>query len=149
MLALLLATAILGVASTLPQTRQTPGARIAVSECEPHLHTAAQTHPWIDPYGTWHYGPMGFPAWDGFLGIVYRNEAPVTATEVDFGLVARGSLVALAKDVGTFAPGVKIDHEFVVSREIFPLGTEFAYCAVLRVKYADGSSWENPNPPEP
>lgn len=128
---------------------QTPGSQIAIAQCYPHLHTAAEAHPWIDPYGFWHYGPTGFPSWDGFLAVTYTNQAKVAATEVDFGLVARGSLVALAKDVGSFAPGVSIDHEFVISREVFPLGTALPICAVMRVKYADGSEWVNPSPPQP
>lgn len=33
--------------------------------------------------------------------------------------------------------------------KIFPIGTAFPYCAVLRVQYADGSVWQNPNPPAP
>ena len=131
------------------QELQTPGSRILVMECNPHRHTAAEAHSWIDPYGVWHYVPGPFPYWDAFLGVVYQNKASLAATEVDFGLVSRGSLIAVAKDVGTFSPDVKIDHEFVVSREIFPIGTNLPYCAVLRVKYADGSVWENPTPPEP
>jgi hypothetical protein len=133
----------------LAQERQTPGSRIQVEVCHPHRHTAAEAHPWIDPFGVWHYGRVDFPWWDGFLQVTYRNQAGVAASEVDFGLVARGSLVAVAKDVGTFSPGVRIDHEFVISREVFPLGTEFPYCAVLRVRYSDGSVWTNPNPPQP
>ncbi|HTU80905.1 MAG TPA: hypothetical protein VMF61_02185 [Candidatus Acidoferrales bacterium] len=129
--------------------RQTPGSQIVVLGCGAHRHAPAEYHPWIDPYGYWHYGAAYFPYWDGFLDVSYKNEAGNIATEVDWGLVARGSLVAVAKDVGRFSPGVTIDHEFVVSREVFPTGTEFPYCAVLRVRYADGTSWENPSPPEP
>ena len=131
---------------TLPQT---PGSNIEVTYCHPHIHTQEQRHPWIDVWGRWHPGPS-FPYWDAFLAISYRNTASVAATEVDFGLVARGFLVAVARDVGTFSPGVVIDdHEFQVARDVFPLGTEFPYCAVMRVKYADGTVWENPNPPMP
>lgn len=147
-LSIVLAAVLLAPVAAPAQTPQTPGSKILVAECNPHRHAAAQAHPWIDPYGYWHNSPAYFPSWDAFLGISYENQAPAQATEIDFGLVARGSLVALAKDVGKFSPGVKIDHEFVVSREIFPLGG-MPYCAVLRVKYADGSVWQNPSPPEP
>jgi hypothetical protein len=126
---------------------QTPGSNVLVTDCDPHRHTAAQAHPWIDPYGVWRYPPYTFPSWDAFLGITYKNEAAITATEVDFGLVSRGYLVAVAKAVGTFASGVSIDREFVIAREILPVMR--AYCAVLQVKYADGSTWKNPAPPEP
>lgn len=135
-------------AAAVAQTdvKQTAGSNITVSTCDPHEHAQGVTHPWIDPYGGWHY-PGYFPTDEGFLAIDYQNDAKVAATEVDFGLVARGSLVATAKDVGKFSTGSKIKHEFVISREVFPIGTEYPYCAVLRVKYSDGSEWRNPNPP--
>ncbi|HLJ83516.1 MAG TPA: hypothetical protein VKT51_05025 [Candidatus Eremiobacteraceae bacterium] len=133
-------------AAAQTELRQTPGSNITISTCDPHRHGAGVTHPWIDPYGIRHY-PGDFPSDEGFLAIDYQNTAKTAATEIDFGLVARGSLVATAKDVGTFSPAVKISHEFVISREVFPIGTEFPYCAVLRVKYSDGTEWRNPNPP--
>lgn len=93
-------------------------------DCSAHIHAAEQGHPWIDPYGVWHYtfGVTTFPAFDAFLAIAYQNQAPIAA---------------------------KIDHEFIQSREIFPTGTPAPFCAVLRVKYADGSVWTNPSPPQP
>jgi hypothetical protein len=139
-------TSVAAAADMIP-LKQTPGSRIVVASCDPHVHTAMQSHAWIDPYGNYH--TTGFPAFDGFLGVTYKNVASVTATEVDFGLVARGSLVAVAKDVGSFATNASIDHEFVISREVFPLGTSFPQCAVMRVKYANGTVWNNPSPPEP
>jgi len=128
------------------QLRQTPGSQITVTECNPHRHTAAQAHPWIDPYGIWH--STGFPYYEGFLAITYTNNAQVAAKEVDFGLVVRHTLIAVTTDVGTFSPGAQIAHEFEVSPEIFPIGTSFPYCAVLRVKYSDGTEWHNPRPPQ-
>jgi len=129
-----------------PETRQTPGSNIVILNCNPHEHGPGASHPWIDPYGNWHYRGA-FPYDEGFLGVDYRNDAKTSASEIDFGLVARGSLVAIAKDVGMFSTGTEINHEFVISREVFPIGTSFPYCAVLRVKYSDGSEWRNPNPP--
>jgi hypothetical protein len=138
--------ALAAAATADQETRQTAGSNITVLHCSPHQHAPGEAHPWIDPYGS-HRNPNTFPYDEGFLGIDYENEAKIAATEIDFGLVARGSLVATAKDLGTFSPGVKIEHEFVISREVFPIGTTFPYCAVLRVKYRDGSEWHNPNPP--
>ena len=135
------------LASAQPHLRQTPGSQITVSQCRPHLHTAAQAHPWIDPYGYWHYHGF-FPYEEGFLEITYVNNANVAATEIDFGLVARHSLIAVVTDKGTFSPGATVDHEFSVDRQIFPIGTEFPYCAVMRVIYTDGSTWTNPRIPQ-
>lgn len=142
--AILAATWVAGSSAT---TMQTPHSQILVSSCWAHRHyTLAQAHPWIDPYGVWRSSST-FRLTDGFLAVDYTNQAALAATEVDFGLVVRGSLVATAKDVGTFSPGVAIRHEFVVSPEIFPLRTSFPACIVLHVRYADGSSWRNPAPP--
>lgn len=130
------------------EPQQTSGSQISVTQCYPHRHRVGTAHPWIDPYGAYH-NTVNFPYAVGFLGVTYVNDARKTAKEVDFGLVSRGSLIAVTKDVGRFSPGVKIDHEFSVDPEIFPIGTAFPYCAVLRVEYADGSVWNNPHPPAP
>lgn len=127
--------------------KQTPGAQILVTRCDPHRHTPGTAHPWIDPYGVLHPA-TNFPYAEGFLAITYVNRNTQPAKEVDFGLVSRGSLIAVANDAGTFSPGASIAHEFAVSPEIFPIGTALPYCAVLRVKYADGTEWHNPNPPQ-
>jgi len=146
----LAAAATLALSAAGAQTlKQTPGSRISVTQCNPHRHsTGTLAHPWIDPYGVYH-NDARFPYEVGFLGITYANNAHSPVKEVDFGLVARSSLIAIVKDVGTFSPGAKIDHEFSVDPEIFPIGTAFPQCAVLRVKYADGREWRNPDPPSP
>lgn len=139
----------IAVPAAAQDLRQTPGSQITVTQCNPHRHQAGSPgHPWIDPYGIYH-GVDHFPYDVGFLGIAYTNDAAKTATEIDFGLVSRGSLIALTKDVGTFSTGAKIDHEFSLDPEVFPIGTAFPYCAVLRVKYADGTEWRNLRPPAP
>ena len=141
--------AFIAVAASAQDVRQTPGSNVTVQECSPHRHTAGYPgHPWIDPYGNIH-GRENFPYTVGFLAVAYMNDARKPASEIDFGLVSRGSLIALAKDVGTFSPGARISHEFSLDPEVFPIGTQFPYCAVLRVKYADGTEWRNPDPPQP
>jgi hypothetical protein len=148
-LATLAALLALPVSAATQPLQQTAGSHVQVTWCHPHIHTAAQRHPWIDVWGRWHPGPF-FPYWDAFLGVSFRNTAPVVATEIDFGLVARGYLVDVARDVGTFSPGVLIeDHEFTMARDVFPLGTAYPFCEVLRVKYANGTVWENPHPTMP
>jgi len=147
-LALLAATAILAAASlaaaSAQDVRQTPGSNVAVTQCYPHRHQAGYVgHPYIDPYGIVH-GPRNFPTDEGYLAITYANNAKVAAKEIVFGLVAKRDLVAIVKDVGTFSPGVSIDHEFTLDPELFPLGTALPYCKVLRIKYSDGSEWINP-----
>lgn len=129
--------------------QQTPGSNIEITFCYPHLHVQSEAHRWIDIWGRRHTG-LVFPYWDAFLAISFRNLASTPATEVDFGLVARGNLIAIAKDVGRFSTGALIKgDEFSVSRDIFPMGNAVPYCAVLRVIYANGTIWKNPDPPEP
>ena len=139
--ALLILPFVLGIA-----VNQTAGSNIEVTVCNAHRHyRAVERHPWVDPYGV-HHTANNFPLWDGFLTIAYRNESRSTATEIDFGLVVRGKLVETATDVGTFSPGVLIDHEFAISHEIFPLGPASSQCPVIRVKYANGAVWYNSRP---
>lgn len=127
--------------------KQTPESNIVVAACNPHQHPAGSlAHPWIDPYGNVH-GTVGFPYTEGFLEISYTNTAEVAAQEIDFALVSRGWLIALAKDAGTFAPGVHIEHEFSLDPEVFPVPPS-PYCEVLRVRYTNGTEWNNPNPPQ-
>jgi hypothetical protein len=147
MITLSLGLALIALPARGQEIKQTPGSMITVTQCNPHQHAAGTPfHPWIDPYGIYH-GNGPFPYETGFLEIAYANGSDVAAKEIDFGLVARGSLIATTKDVGTFSKDAKIDHEFSVDPEIFPIGTALPYCAVLRVKYADGTEWQNPNPP--
>lgn len=125
--------------------KQTPGSDIQVQTCSAHKGRPAYTDTYTDSEGkvrTRHVDEE-----DSYLKIHFRNTASVAAREVDFGLVARDKLVDKVKDVGTFSPGVLIEHKFKVSREIFPLRTALPYCAVLRVRYEDGRVWNNPNPP--
>jgi hypothetical protein len=136
------------IPASAQELEQTPGSNITVAQCFPHRHNVGTPgHPWIDPYGMYH-SSASFPYAEGFLAVSYTNDSRVIAKEVDFGLVSRNSLIAIAKDAGTFSPGVRIDHEFSLDPEVFPIGTAFPYCAVLRVKYADGTEWHNPSPPQ-
>ena len=139
------ATGYAGVGAQEPE--QTPGSQILVSDCYPHGHAPGTAHPWIDPYGVMH-SAADFPYGQRFLAISFENTAQKVAKEIDFGLVAHGELVAVANDIGTFAPGKPVRNEFTISPQIFPIRSEFPYCAVLRVKYVDGTEWRIPFAPQ-
>jgi hypothetical protein len=126
--------------------QQTPGAKIQVNACSAVEGRAAYNDTYTDSDGK--VRTKHVPEEDSYLKIHFRNTAGVVAEEVDFGLVARNDLVEKIKDVGTFSPGVLIQHKYKVSRSIFPLRTALPYCAVLRVRYADGHVWTNPEPPK-
>ncbi|HUZ50799.1 MAG TPA: hypothetical protein VMW12_13810 [Candidatus Dormibacteraeota bacterium] len=100
---------------------------------------------WADVYGQRYYQvPLHS---NPSLGIDYVNQTQIVIKEIEFGLVAKGSLVAEVRDVGTFSPGVEIRHEFGISPNVFPLGTGLAQCVPLRIRFEDGTTWENPHLP--
>ncbi len=140
-----LVVAICNVSPVQADEKQTPQSDIHVQTCSAHKGRPAYTETYTDSEGKTRTRRVDEE--DSYLKIYYRNTASVAAREVDFGLVARDKLVDKVKDVGTFSPGILIEHKFKVSREIFPLRTALPYCAVLRVRYEDGRVWNNPNPP--
>ena len=100
---------------------------------------------WPDMYGYHYYQP---PIHSGAtLAIAYSNQTNEVMTEIEFGLVAKGTLVAEVRDVGTFSPGAEIKHEFGLSPNVFPLGTALARCVPLHIKFANGKIWKNPHLP--
>ncbi len=135
----------------------THGNPIHVSNCNP-LHGRVNTigyvpgyyagprYLWPDVYGNRYYQrPITRTA--PTLSIDYVNVSTQPVTSIEFGLIARGQLVAEVRDVGTFTPGAEIKHQFGLSPNVFPLSTGLARCVALRVKYEDGSIWRNPRLP--
>ncbi|MDH2910175.1 MAG: hypothetical protein HKL92_08345 [Candidatus Eremiobacteraeota bacterium] len=84
---------------------------------------------------------------DPRLAIAYSNATNHPMREIEFGLLARGRLVAEVRDVGTFSPGAQIRHVFGLSPNAFPLSTSFPKCVPLRVTFTNGSIWKNPHLP--
>lgn len=140
---------------------QAPQAAVKVNRCDP-VHnpgTAGTTtyvgyapgyypagrYNWNDPYRRTYYQPPVSPT--GTLFIDFVNSSTDAMKAIDFGLVARGHLIAEVRDVGTFSPGVEIKHEFGVSPNIFPIGTGLPVCMPLRIEFANGTSWTNPQLP--
>jgi hypothetical protein len=102
---------------------------------------------WNDPYGFRFRQPALLPT-SGSLSIDYTNVTSNVMKTIDFGLVARGHLVAEVRDVGTFSPNAEIKHEFGLDRNVFPLRTALTTCIPLRIVYADGTIWKNPHLPK-
>ncbi|MBC5799247.1 MAG: hypothetical protein GIX03_11020 [Candidatus Eremiobacteraeota bacterium] len=136
---------------------------IRVEKCDPRAGFRAAVYPagyvrgyypgypyyWVDPYGFRYYQPAPIapaPA-APTLGIDYVNTSPQTAKAVDFGLIARGHVIAEVRDVGTFTTGARIQHEFGLSPNAFPIGTGLPQCVPLLVEYQDGKVWKNPRRP--
>jgi hypothetical protein len=84
------------------------------------------------------------------IQIEFVNESNKTATLVNFAVHSAGDHFVI-RDVGTFSPGVSITHQFkngqgqafVLPAFISPNVT----CHVTSVKFADGSVWEQGEPP--
>jgi hypothetical protein len=108
---------------------------------------------WRDPYGRRYYQYPAVSAnthtTNPTLDIDYVNVTHDPIAQIDFGLVAKGILVAEVRDVGTFSPGAEIKHNFGLNPNVFPLGTGLAQCVPLRATYKNGTTWENPHLPSP
>jgi len=100
---------------------------------------------WYDVYGYRYLQPPIVN--DASLSIDYINISPKVAHIIEFGLIARGALVAESRDVGTFSPNVEIKHQFGLNPNVFPLGTALPRCPPLRVTFMDGTKWVNPHLP--
>jgi hypothetical protein len=79
------------------------------------------------------------------VAIDYTNQTQKPIKQIDFGIVSNGKLAAEVRDVGTFAPGVEIKHEFGLTS--LPSGT--SRCIPLQASFADGTTWRNPQLPKP
>ena len=131
-----------------------PPSEIKVSRCDPQQgntfvspayvpgYYPVGRYYWTDVYGRRFYQPA-VTRTNPELSIDYTNVGAKVAMEIEFGLVARGHLVAEVRDVGTFSPGAEIKHRFGLSPNVFPLGTSLAQCLPLRITYQDGSKWRS------
>jgi hypothetical protein len=156
--AALAATAATGQAQTMTLV-QGPAQLINVNRCDPQRAVnmpaysgfAPAFYPftpytWVDPYG-FPYSQFPPTASSGTLSIDYMNVSSRVMTTIDFGLVARGKLVAEVRDVGKFSPKAEIKHQFGLDPNVFPLRTALSTCVPLHIVFADGTSWKNPHLP--
>jgi hypothetical protein len=75
------------------------------------------------------------------LRIAYHNTASIIATKVKFLVDYRGQR-DLVVDTGSFAPGVKIAHDFSDFSGMVWEGPTPDHCRPIWVKFADGSIWQ-------
>jgi hypothetical protein len=94
-------------------------------------------------YNYYQYPVRGNPT----LGIDYFNATGIVMKDIEFGLVSGGVMLAEVRDVGTFSPTAEIKHEFGLNPGVFPMRTGMARCVPLKITFADGSKWTNPNLP--
>jgi hypothetical protein len=80
----------------------------------------------------------------GVVRIAFQNTTDSDVHEVTFRVNDVAGHRAEVKDVGTFAKGVTIRHEFHVAKV-----TDGATASVVHVELADGSTWDAPLAAEP
>jgi hypothetical protein len=145
------------VSATMQSPHVTMPHPIAVSACNPQRNTsmgvgyvpayfpAGPYWGWPSVYGYNYYQPP--VEHNPTLGIDYKNATAAVMKQIEFGLIAKGELVAEVRDVGTFSPGAEIKHEFGLSPNVFPLGTSLVECVPLKITFEDGTKWRNPHLP--
>jgi len=149
----LVLTAFFVPMSRAPSTAK-PVAPIHVNRC--HAQKLAVVLPGFDPA----YYPAGPYYWNDVYGhrfiqppvldnptlsIDFVNSTKKVARVVEFGLVARGHLIAEFRDAGTFSPGAGIKHTFGLHPSAYPLGTW--HCVPLLAEFMDRTKWINPHLP--
>jgi len=92
-------------------------------------------------------GPMTQAATPAMLMIDFTNASKKPISSVEFGYVENGKVRAMVKDVGSFSPESTVMHAFMLSDESLLAHAATMTCVPLRVKYADGTTWMNPEMP--
>lgn len=113
----------------------------------PGFYPYARPYYWADPYGYGFYQPPVTTA-SPTMYVDFKNLTNQVMTTVVWGLVANGHLVAEAKDVGKFSPGIEIQHKYAISENVFPLQTGLPQCVALSITFEDGKHLRNPNLPQ-
>jgi hypothetical protein len=125
-----------------------PG-QTTVSGFSPAYYPAGPYY-WRDPYG-YRYHQYAYPTSvhtsNPSLAIEYVNVTANPIKEIEFGLVARGDLIAEVRDVGTFSQGATIKHSFGLNPNVYPTGSGLNQCVPLRATYENGTVWTNPHLP--
>ena len=81
------------------------------------------------------------------IAAAFTNLGKVTADWIDFRVWWGDGTVDTVHDVGSFAPGARIRHNWYVGlgiREIRPLLWSEVRAYPSRVHYTDGSEWQSP-----
>jgi hypothetical protein len=85
------------------------------------------------------------PALPAMLMIAYTNRSATPINVIDFGVVKDGKVVAMVRDVGEFDTDAPIMHAFGIREDAIPVAVTPSSCIPLRIRYANGTSWMNPD----
>ena len=131
---------------------------IAVMHCQPWppgfsvspafvsgYYPQAGNFKWRDVYGsTYHQPPLVVPG--PSLTVHFENVSAMALSEIEWGLVRKGKLIAEARDVGAFAPGGEIRRRYGLNPAVFPIDA-IPHCIALHAMWKNGTTWTNPNLP--
>ena len=136
----LAAAALAAIVCAAPAPASAQSAPISVSSCTVLQYQGGARRPfWFQPPGPARFGSLYT---DG-VKIVYANTTNKVITRVGFRVNYRGDIERVI-DVGTFSPGVTIDHSFGEFSGLAYLGPRPNECRAVAVRFADGSSWHRP-----
>lgn len=81
----------------------------------------------------------------GGTQIGYVNNGSKTASTVTFAVGYRNAenkFLRKVTDVGSFQPGVAIDHKFNLYNDVTYAGAQTSSCVAVAVKWIDGTTWK-------
>jgi hypothetical protein len=138
--AYLLSAVLLAVGAPVAAQAQSTMQIVQVHGCVASAGAAAQN--FTSPFGQM----VAQPSLPPMLMIDFANVSSNPIASVDFGLVSNGKVVAMVRDTGMFAPNATIMHAYGIQASQVPSGSG-ATCIPLRVQYANGTTWMNPDMP--
>jgi hypothetical protein len=139
--AYLMSAVLLAVGAPVAAQAQSAMPVVQVHGCVASAGAPAQT--FTSPFGQ----QVAQPSLPPMLMIDFANASSNPIATVDFGLVSNGKVVAMVRDVGMFAPNATVMHAYGIQASQVPGSGSAATCIPLSVKYADGTTWMNPNMP--
>ncbi|MGA7569839.1 MAG: hypothetical protein WBG27_00460 [Candidatus Aquilonibacter sp.] len=114
---------------------------VKVNGCAAQRATSGQSY--IDFFGTHVTQSSTSP----MLMIDFQNNSNKPIESIEFAYLQGTKVNAVVRDVGTFAPGAVIMHAFSFDdKGAFNMDSAMS-CIPLRVRYADGTMWNNPAAP--
>lgn len=122
----------------------TTGSRspVTINSCQPRLSPASSASPNPNPLVA-----LLQPSTSNGIHIQFTNESTKTADLVNFDVNSNGSHFVI-RDVGTFSPGISIDHRYSNGAgQAYILPAFIApkiHCRVASVRFTDGSVWPVP-----
>ncbi|MGC2130603.1 MAG: hypothetical protein WA629_10935 [Candidatus Aquilonibacter sp.] len=136
----ILATGLTVTAPVQAQSMMGPEV-VKVNGCAAQRATSGQT--FTDFFGTHTIQESTSP----MLMIDFQNSSNKPIESIEFAYLQGNKVNAVVRDVGMFAPGAVIMHAFGFDdRGAFNMDSAMS-CVPLRVRYTDGTMWNNPAAP--